>query len=262
MIYAAIAVAVLAVLALFVLVLAYRVLKAAHRRPGDGARHEHSHLQRLVLTQVARLVRFAVERGVPLGPVVVLTVRGRSSGLPRTNPVDLIEQDGRRWLVATHEAGANWVRNLRAAGEGNIARGARSLSFTAVEVPQQEAAAVLQDVLGPRLARPVGGFVLRQTLGLPAGATRAQFAAAAAEHPVFELFTAAPAASELVFLKPARKSAAAPKVLIGVGLLVALVHAALGAGGVMTTGQWASGVIVGLLIAGLGNHLRIFGRRS
>jgi hypothetical protein len=29
----------------------------------------------------------------------------------------------------------------------------------------------------------------------------------------------------------------------------------------MTTTQWASGLVIGLLLTGLGNHLRIFGRR-
>jgi hypothetical protein len=29
----------------------------------------------------------------------------------------------------------------------------------------------------------------------------------------------------------------------------------------MTAAQWISGVVIGLLIAGVGNHRRIFGRR-
>ena len=46
----------------------------------------------------------------------LLTVRGRKSGLPRTTPVNLIEYQGRRWLVAPYREVA-WVRNVRAAGE-------------------------------------------------------------------------------------------------------------------------------------------------
>ena len=38
---------------------------------------------------------FADTLGVRVGPVMMLTVRGRKSQLPRSNPVDLFEQDGR-----------------------------------------------------------------------------------------------------------------------------------------------------------------------
>ncbi len=53
--------------------------------------------------------------GVPLGPMTLLTVRGRKSGEPRTTPVAITEQDGQRIIVGTF-GDVNWVRNLRAAG--------------------------------------------------------------------------------------------------------------------------------------------------
>jgi hypothetical protein len=52
-----------------------------------------------------------------------------------------------------------------------------------------------------------------------------------------------------------------PTILIVAGVLLALIHLVLGISGVMTTFQWVSGVVLGLLIAGVGNHIRIFGRR-
>jgi energy-converting hydrogenase Eha subunit B len=52
-----------------------------------------------------------------------------------------------------------------------------------------------------------------------------------------------------------------PVIAIVVGILTILVHLTLAATGVMTAAQWVSGVVIGLLIAGLGNHRRIFGRR-
>ncbi|OLZ64216.1 hypothetical protein AV521_36070 [Streptomyces sp. IMTB 2501] len=260
MIYLAIAVAAVAVLALLVLAVVYRVLKAAHSRPTGVSPHQHSRFDRAVLSQVTRTIRLLVRSGVRLGPVMMLTVRGRTSGQPRTNPVDLFERDGHRWLVATHDADAQWVRNLRAAGEGSVSRGRRNYAFTAVELPQDEAAAVLRKVLGPRLARPIGGFVLRRTLALPPHATPQAFTAAAAEHPVFELTLRG--AGEQQERPLARRPVNVPALTIGAGTLVTLTHVALGASGVMTTGQWASGVVIGLLVAGLGNHLRIFGHRS
>lgn len=50
-------------------------------------------------------------------------------------------------------------------------------------------------------------------------------------------------------------------ILIVVGLLVAAVHLTLGLGGVLGTASWVSGVGIGLLVAGVGNHIRIFSRR-
>jgi deazaflavin-dependent oxidoreductase (nitroreductase family) len=181
-----------AILALLAVV--YRVLKAAHARPPGTARpvhHDASHprsgVERAVLTVLTRLIRHLLSHGVRLGPMMLLTVRGRTTGVPRTNPVDLFQRDGRHWLVATHTADASWVRNLRAAGEGTLALGRRRYTFTAVELRQDGAGAVLKDVLGPRMAKPLAGFVLRQTLQVPPDASLEEYISAAAQHPVFEL---------------------------------------------------------------------------
>jgi deazaflavin-dependent oxidoreductase (nitroreductase family) len=118
---------------------------------------------------------------------MMLTVRGRKTGLSRTNPVDLFQQDGTYWLVATHTGGAHWVRNLRAVREGTLTRGRHRLEFTAAELTQDEAGAALMRIAVPRLAKPLGGLVLRQTIGLTADAPLADFVRAAADHPVFRL---------------------------------------------------------------------------
>jgi deazaflavin-dependent oxidoreductase (nitroreductase family) len=197
----AIAAAVVILAVVVMLVLVYRVLKAAHTRPApapeqahDGASHAHSNtgnghgaLDTLVMNVVTKTIRFMLRLGLRLGPMMMLTVPGRKTGLPRTNPVDLFERDGEHWLVATHDANASWVRNLRAARHGTLALGRRSYGFIAVELSQQDAGAVLKDVLGPRLARPVAGFVLRQTIAVPSDAPREMFVKAAAIHPVFQI---------------------------------------------------------------------------
>lgn len=129
-----------------------------------------------------------LKRGIRFGPMMLLSVRGRVSGQLRTSPVDLFEKDGRQWLVSTHGVGdSNWVRNLRAAGVGTLTRGSHRFAFTAVELSQQEAGIVLRDVVGPRLARPVAGFVLRRTLRVSGGASVDDFVRTAEQHPVFEL---------------------------------------------------------------------------
>ena len=134
------------------------------------------------------VIKRLLRAGVPMGPMILLTVRGRTTGQPRTTPVDLLKRDDRRWLVATHGgASSNWVRNLRAAGEGVLTRGRRRQAVTAVELSPEAAGPVLKEVLGPRLASPVRGLVLRRTLDVAPDASLDEFIEEARRHPVFEL---------------------------------------------------------------------------
>jgi deazaflavin-dependent oxidoreductase (nitroreductase family) len=126
--------------------------------------------------------------GVPMGPNGLLTVRGRTSGQPRSTPVGVLEVDGRRWLIGAY-GDVNWVRNLRAAGEGVIEISKHSQPIKATELSPQEATAFYREVLAPFVARqplPLRLFVgrlLRQPLTDPV--------AAGTKYPVFELRAAA-----------------------------------------------------------------------
>jgi deazaflavin-dependent oxidoreductase (nitroreductase family) len=127
--------------------------------------------------------------GVPLGPNALLTVRGRKSGLPRTTPVALVEVEGRRWLLGAF-GDVNWVRNLRAAGEGELRVGRRTDSVKAVELAEDEATAFFAGVLGPYVQRlRFGRLLLGSVLG--ARDVLEDPPAAARRHPVFELHPAA-----------------------------------------------------------------------
>ena len=65
------------------------------------------------------LSRRLLRLGTPMGPNVLLTVRGRTSGLPRSAAVAVVELDGRRWVIGAY-GDVQWVRNLRAAGSAEI----------------------------------------------------------------------------------------------------------------------------------------------
>jgi len=70
--------------------------------------------------------------------VPTLHVRGRTTGQWRSVPVNVLELDGERYLVSARGEAA-WVRNLRAAGSGELEyRRRRTQRFTAVEVPDEE----------------------------------------------------------------------------------------------------------------------------
>ena len=72
-----------------------------------------------------------------LGLVPTLAVRGRKSGRWRSVPVNVLEVGGRRYLVAPRGE-TEWVRNLRAAGEGELRGRGGVERFRATEVPDDQ----------------------------------------------------------------------------------------------------------------------------
>jgi deazaflavin-dependent oxidoreductase (nitroreductase family) len=65
-----------------------------------------------------------------------LTVPGRRTGEPRKVPVIPVDVEGRRYLVSPYGE-SDWVRNLRAAGKGELSRKGQTESFRATEVPAE-----------------------------------------------------------------------------------------------------------------------------
>lgn len=84
--------------------------------------------------------------GVPVSRVespVVLTVTGRKTGKPRSTPVTPMTVDGRRYVVNSYP-GADWVGNVRAAGEVTLRQGRRTERVRMVELPPDAARPVLR----------------------------------------------------------------------------------------------------------------------
>jgi deazaflavin-dependent oxidoreductase (nitroreductase family) len=74
--------------------------------------------------------------------VATLTVTGRRSGEPRKVPVIPVEVGGSRYLVAPYGE-SEWVRNLRAAGKGELRRKGQAEVFQAVEVEAGDRASII-----------------------------------------------------------------------------------------------------------------------
>ena len=112
------------------------------------------------------VARFLLAAGVPLGFNGLITIRGRTSGLPRTTPVAIIEVSGRRWVWAPWGE-VQWVRNLRAAGRATITFRRREETVSAIELDSTERVGFFRDVLGP-LARgiPFGIWFIRAIDGV------------------------------------------------------------------------------------------------
>jgi deazaflavin-dependent oxidoreductase (nitroreductase family) len=112
----------------------------------------------------------------------VLEVRGRSSGEPRRTPVNLLSVDGTRYLLAPRGE-TQWVRNLRAAGEGRLLLGRRSEPFRAEElVADAEKVPILRAYLA-RWKAEVGVFFD----GVGPDSPEQELRDAAAKHPVFRI---------------------------------------------------------------------------
>jgi deazaflavin-dependent oxidoreductase (nitroreductase family) len=93
-----------------------------------------------------RMVALLTKLGLSVWGSRVLAVRGRKSGEWRTTPVNLLTYEGQRYLVAPRGE-AQWVRNLRVAGTGELRLGRRVEEFTAAELPDEEKPALLRSYL-------------------------------------------------------------------------------------------------------------------
>lgn len=126
-----------------------------------------------------RLVRRLTRMGISVVGSRELRVRGRTSGEWRSTPVNLLTIDGTDYLVAPRGV-THWVRNLRAAGTGELRVGRRVREFTATELPDDRKVGVLREYLR-RWKAEVGAFFD----GVGPDASDAELAAIAPKHPVF-----------------------------------------------------------------------------
>jgi deazaflavin-dependent oxidoreductase (nitroreductase family) len=126
---------------------------------------------------VATLTRL----GISVWGSRVLEVRGRKSGRAYRTPVNLLTFEGRRYLVAPR-GHTQWVRNLRAAGEGRLLLGRGSERFRAAEVPDAEREPILREYLR-RWKLEVGVFFG----GVGADSPSEELHRVAPDHPVFRI---------------------------------------------------------------------------
>ena len=120
--------------------------------------------------------------GLGLGPKYnyLLQVRGRKSGKLYSTPIDLLEINSKRYLVAPRGR-TQWVRNAEAAGEITLKRGNWQHSFRLRAVPDIEKPELLKAYLD-RFKMAVQRY-----FPVPAGSAVQAFAAIAANYPVFVL---------------------------------------------------------------------------
>jgi deazaflavin-dependent oxidoreductase (nitroreductase family) len=127
------------------------------------------------------IVTLPMRMGISVLGSRVLEVPGRSTGEPRRTPVNLLALDGQRYLVAPRGE-TQWVRNLRASGNGRLLLGRRGEPFSAVELGDEEKAPILRAYL-KRWKAEVGVFFD----GVGPDSSEDEMREAAPKHPVFRL---------------------------------------------------------------------------
>ena len=98
------------------------------------------------LKPVNKVLKLMLRLGLPISRVespMVLTAPGRKTGKPRSTPVTPMDVDGERYVVNAYP-GADWVNNVRAAGEVTLAQARRTERVRMVELPPKEARPVLR----------------------------------------------------------------------------------------------------------------------
>jgi deazaflavin-dependent oxidoreductase (nitroreductase family) len=128
-----------------------------------------------------RLVAGLTHLGVSVYGSRVLEVRGRKSGQWRQTPVNLLRVDGVEYLVSPRGQ-TQWVKNLRASGEGRLRVGRRVQEFAAVELGDEEKVPLLRAYL-KKWSFEVGTFFG----GVGPNSSNDELRRIGPDHPVFRL---------------------------------------------------------------------------
>ena len=110
----------------------------------------------------------------------VLAVRGRKTGMVHEVPVNPIEVEGARYLVAPRGE-TQWARNLRATGVAELRVGRQREQIRVTELADEAKLPVLRAYLR-RWQRETGRF-----FGVDANASDEELRRRAPDHPVFRI---------------------------------------------------------------------------
>jgi deazaflavin-dependent oxidoreductase (nitroreductase family) len=128
-----------------------------------------------------QIVALLTRQGISVLGSRILAVKGRTTGERRTTPVNLLTHEGRRYLVSPR-GDTQWVRNLRAAGSGELLLGKRAEPFRGRELSVDEKVPVLRAYL--RRWKAEVGILFE---GTGPDSTDEQIRAIAPKHPAFEV---------------------------------------------------------------------------
>lgn len=127
-----------------------------------------------------RVFGFLVGLGLGFSYNYLLEVRGRKSGKLYSTPIDLLELNGKRFLVAPRGR-TQWVRNAEAAGEITLRRRSTHLKFRLRPLSDTEAPEILKAYLDSFKSE------VQRYFPVPAGSPPEAFSTLTSSYPAFEL---------------------------------------------------------------------------
>lgn len=127
-----------------------------------------------------RVYGFLVGLGLGFSHAYLLQVKGRKSGKIYSTPIDLLELDGKRFLVAPRGQ-TQWVRNAEAAGEITLKKGSARRRFRLQPIPDNDKPPILKAYLDTFKKE------VQRYFPLEAGSPVESFRELVGSYPAFEL---------------------------------------------------------------------------
>jgi deazaflavin-dependent oxidoreductase (nitroreductase family) len=127
-----------------------------------------------------RTFGFLVGLGLGFSYNYLLEVRGRKSGKLYSTPINLLERNGKRYLVAPRGR-TQWVRNAEAAGAVTLKKGRTRINFRLRPLGENERPEILKAYLDSYRSH------VQRYFSVAAGSPADAFVPVTAEYPVFEL---------------------------------------------------------------------------
>lgn len=119
-----------------------------------------------------------VRLGLGMRHNYLLEVRGRKSGRKYSTPVNLLELDGKKYLVAPRGY-TQWVRNVIASGEGTLVRGLKQRAVYLKPIADEVKPPILKSYLDSYKT------TVQRYFPVQAGSPLEAFEPLAASYPVF-----------------------------------------------------------------------------
>jgi deazaflavin-dependent oxidoreductase (nitroreductase family) len=131
---------------------------------------------------INKLVGVIVGLGLGRRHNYLVQVRGRKTGRIYSTPVNVIDRNGKRYLVAPR-GHTDWVRNARASGTVSLKRGWQSEEFALRLLPDDERPEVLKSYLDRYR------LTVQRYFPVPVGSAAEAFLPFSKDYPVFELIS-------------------------------------------------------------------------
>jgi hypothetical protein len=154
-----------------------RSLAVELRRQRCWSKHGQAYRRGLATRAINWWFRMLTRLGLGASYRHISRLPGRRTGQLHLTPVDVIELNGHRWLVAGYRP-ANWVLNAHASGEVTLSRGGQTKRYKIAEAGAEHAVSVLRKYIGEIR-------VTRTYFDATPSSSDAPVAAELGRHPVF-----------------------------------------------------------------------------